>query len=112
MPDTTIPSDHIDTLLTSIVSKIVSSPLTEEQKAEAFARISSGMHKLIWPIIVLHIPEGTKKTLMAQTTPLTIDQYADVMEQVFQNPAVGREIFDQVYGALEEVDALVDATFS
>lgn len=111
MPNTLLAYDHIDSLLSSIVTKIDATALTDVQKAEAYAIISDGLHRLVWPIVVSHIPQEVRDTLLNQQTRLTIDQYSDVMERVFQDKTTGRDIFDQVYSALKEVDALIDSSF-
>lgn len=111
MHDVSSAHDYIDDILTSIVTKIDSSPMSDTQKAEAYMTISGGLHRLVWPIVVSHVPHDLRESLVKQQTPLTIDQYADVMDRVFQDSTTGRDIFDQVYGALKEVDALIDASF-
>ncbi len=109
MSDTS--TDYIDELLTSIVTKITHAPLTDDQKADALSRVSRGLHELTWPLIVDHIPESKRKEILQQTTPMTVEQYSDIMKSVFEDPEVGKKLFDRVYAALSELNTLIDQSF-
>jgi hypothetical protein len=99
--------DDIDTLLTTIINSVTESPLDEEEKADIFARISAGMHHLVWPILLKHMPESELKDVTTHPETMTLSRYADLIESSLRNPATPKEIHDEIYGALEEVEQLL-----
>ncbi len=100
--------DDIDAILTRIVTKISESPLRDTEKADIYARISAGLHHLVWPIIVSHVPQYILEDVTGNPEKVTINRYLELIEGALQNPATPKEIHDEVKGALEEVEALLN----
>lgn len=99
--------DDIDGVLTRIVTNISESSLSDTEKADIYARINVGLHHLVWPIIVAHIPQYILADVTDHPEKITIDRYLELIESALQNPATPKEIHDEIKGALEEVEALL-----
>lgn len=99
--------DDVDEILTRITTVVSDSTLKEEEKADIFARISAGMHHLVWPILLKHIPESELKDVTTHPDTMTISRYADLIEASLRNPSTPKEIHDEIVAALQEVETLL-----
>jgi hypothetical protein len=104
-------TDVIDELLGRIVTKVAGSGLSDNEKADVFARISSGLHHLVWPILLVHMPEQQLKEFIDHPENMTIDHYTALIEAALQNPQTPKEVYTEILGALEEVEGVVDGYF-
>ncbi len=104
--------DDIDTLLTHIVEKIAALPLSDTEKADAYANVAAGMRRLVWPILLSHTPEYLLKDAVNKERSFTIDDYAELIASALSNPATTKEIREELTGALREVDTLVSKAVS
>ena len=104
--------DDIDEILTSIVTKVSGSKLSDTEKADVYANLSVGMRKLVWPILLSHMPEYLLKEATDGGHTFTVDDYAELIESALQNPATPKEIHEELVNALREVDALVSKAVS
>lgn len=98
--------DDIESLLARIVTKITSSSRSDLEKADVLAELSVGMRKLIWPILVSHIPEYLLKEVTLKEQ-ITVDEYSELIASALSNPATANDIHDELKAALLEVEALV-----
>lgn len=101
--------DDIETLLNRIFSRIVESGLPEAEKQEIYAQLNIGMHHLVWPILVSHVPQYLMEDAVRRSKEhqFTADDYVDLVESAIKNPATPKEIHDEVKVALVEVDELL-----
>lgn len=90
----------------NIITRVQLSPLSEEEKAGIYAELSLGLHKLVWTILIAHIPEEKLKEVTSQTK-MTIDQYADCIDLALKNPETSKELHDMTMESLQEIDALL-----
>jgi hypothetical protein len=100
--------DDIETLLDRIVKRVADSRLPDAEKAEIFAQIDAGLHHLVWPIVLSHVPEYKLKLMKDNPSGVTLDQYIDIITSAIQNPSTPKEIHDEIVEALHEVSSLVD----
>lgn len=98
--------DTIDTTLTRILTVIAESSLSDTEKADLYVQIQVGMRKLVWPIVLTHVPEYLLKQAVDQSEHMTIDQYAELIEASVSNPATPKEIHDEIRDALLEIEEL------
>ncbi len=101
--------DQLDTLLGHIVERVTQSQLSETEKADVFASLSLGMRRLVWPILLSHIPKETLDDLLNGKEPLTMDRYTELIEQTLKNPQTPKEIYEELMAALGEIESLVIA---
>lgn len=101
--------DDFDNLLTNILTKVARSSLSDEEKADVYAEISVGLHKLVWPILVSHMPEKDLAAAVDNPKDWTMDRYASLIEKALSDPQTPKEIFDELTGALKEIDELVSS---
>ena len=93
----------------NILTKITESKLSDNEKADSMAELSLGMRKLVWPILLSHVPEyllveAKEKDMM------TVDEYLEIIESSLQNPSTAKEIHDELNAALEEVEQVLTKT--
>lgn len=98
--------DDIHTLVNGILEKILASSLSDTEKADAMASLSLGMRRLVWPILLTHVPEYLLAELKEKKN-MTMEEYLEIIESAFKNPATARQMHDEVKAALLEVDVLV-----
>ena len=98
--------DTFDNLLTNIITRVQQSSLSDEKKADIYTQISIGLHKLVWSVLISHIPESKLKETTSQSQ-LTIDQYSDLIEIALQNPAASKELHAITIDSLSEIDAFL-----
>lgn len=98
--------DDIEEIVLHITEAISKSSRSDSEKADVYAELSIGMRKLVWPILVSHIPEYLLKEITAKEQ-ITVDEYTELIESALSNPATAREIHDELKAALLEVQALV-----
>lgn len=96
-----------DDTITRILCTIQASELPDTQKADCYAQFDLGLHKLVWPILVSHIPEDELKETVDHPETLTVTRYGELMGKAVSNPATSREIHDEVMGALGEIEDLL-----
>ncbi len=104
--------DDIDEVLTGIVTHVSNSKLSDTEKADVYANLSVGMRRLVWPILLSHMPEYLLKEATEGGRPFTVDDYAELIEAAMQNPATAKEIHEELISALREVDSLVSKAVS
>lgn len=99
--------DDIDELVTGILATISSSKLPEMEKADILARLTAGMHRLVWPILLSHVPKYLLDEAVNAPEHFTMDDYAEMIDIALKNPSTAKEMHDELKGALEEVAALL-----
>lgn len=104
--------DDLDTILTRIIDRVTASQLPETEKADIFASITAGMHRLVWPILLSHAPEYLLKEAVDKPEQFTLDDYTEIIESALQNPATAKEMHDELVAALIEVDETVTKALS
>lgn len=100
--------DDIDTLMTGIIDAVSESKLPEAEKADVLARLTVGMHRLVWPILLSHVPEYLLDAATTRPEQCTMDDYVEMIDVALKNPATAKEMHDELKGALEEVRALLE----
>jgi|GEM_PF-412664 len=98
--------DTIELMLTRILTTIADSSLSNTEKADLYVQIQVGMRKLVWPILLIHVPEYMLKEV-AQSKEMTMDTYTELIEASLANPATPKEIHDELIRALQEVETLL-----
>lgn len=101
--------DHLDILLDRIVERVTQSHLSETEKADVFASLSLGMRRLVWPILLSHIPKETLDDLLNGKEPLPMDRYTQLITQTLKDPETPKEMYNELMDALAEVDELVSS---
>lgn len=96
----------IDSILTNIVTTVTKSNRSDSEKADIMAQLTVGMHRLVWPILLSHVPEYLLKEVTNKDS-MTLDDYQELLDSALQNPATAKEIHDELKDALLEVEALV-----
>ncbi len=104
--------DDIDTILTGIIDRVSGSPLPETEKADVFASMTAGMHRLVWPILLAHAPEYLLNEATTDPEHFTLDDYTELISSSLQNPATAKEMHDELVAALTEVDEVVAKALS
>lgn len=100
--------DDFDTKLTTFIRTIQSSNLSDIEKADCMAQLDLGLHRLVWPILVSHIPESDLKDAVDHPETMTVVRYGEFMGRALSDPGVAREIHEEVMGALGEIEGLID----
>ena len=98
--------DSIDTILNAIITKVTGSSLSDEEKADIFAELAVGMRKLVWPILLSHVP-GYALEYAMKKDQLSMEEYADIITSSLANPGTAKELHDELLSALTEVDDLL-----
>ena len=98
--------DDVDTMMTSIVDRIAKSSLSDTEKADLYAQISVGMHTMVWPILLTHVPKYLLDDMMNKTT-MSVEEYRELFTTALSNPSASKELHDELIGALTEVDDLI-----
>lgn len=101
--------DDINDILNDILSQVTASKLPETEQADIMAAISLGMRKLVWPILLAHVPEYLLRELK-EAEKITVDDYLEIIESALSNPATAKEMHDELKAALDEVKQLVTKT--
>ena len=104
--------DEIEEILTGIITKVTQSRLTDTEKADVLSELPLGMRKLVWPILLSHVPPYLLEDASSRVGKFTMDDYAELIDASLSNPATAKEIHDELKAALEEVEQLVDKTLS
>lgn len=99
--------DDFDTKLTNILETIQKSGLSDVEKADCVAQLDLGLHRLVWPILVSHIPESELKDAVDHPETMTVVRYGELMEKAVSHPETAREIHEEVMGALTEIEDLL-----
>lgn len=101
--------DGIETLLQSILQRVYESTLPDTEKADMYVQLEVGMRKLVWPILLSHMPTYMLDEAVRHPEKMDMAKYTELIESALQNPATSKEIHDEIKGALEEIDTLLDA---
>lgn len=99
--------DQVNVHLDRIVERVTQSQLSETEKADVFASLSLGMRRLVWPILLSHIPKETLDDLFNSKEPLPMDRYTQLIEQTLNDPKTPKEMYDELMAALEEIEELL-----
>ena len=99
--------DKFDNLLTKIITKIQSSNLSDEKKANIYSEISAGLYKIVWPIVINYIPKEKIASIESQSQ-LTIKQYTDLIESALHDPNMPKELYNCATEALTEIETLLN----
>lgn len=99
--------DDFDKKLTSILTRIQESNLSDTEKADCVSQIDIGLHKLVWPILMSHIPPNDLKDAVAHPETLTVHRYGELIGKALNNPATAKEIHTEVMEALTEIESLI-----
>lgn len=99
--------DDIDTLITGIITAVSESKLPETEKADVLAQLTVGMHRLVWPILLSHVPQYLLDDATGSPERFTMDDYVEIIDVALKNPATAKEMHDELKGALTEVSALL-----
>ena len=101
--------DDIEVVLTRILTLISESSLSDAEKADIYVQLTVGMRRLVWPILLTHIPEYLLKDAVDHPERIMVDQYTELIKSALQNPSTPKEMHDEVKSALGEVEALLAA---
>lgn len=99
--------DAIDEILTRIITTVSQSKLPETEKNDVYAQLTVGMHRLVWPILLAHVPQYLLDDAVNNPQRFTVEDYAELIDIALKNPATAKEMYEELLGALTEVDALV-----
>jgi len=102
--------DDIDILVTHITNTVATSSLHDEEKADIIAQLTAGMHRLVWPILLSHVPQYLLDDATNNPEQFTMDDYVEMIDVALRNPATAKELHEELKGALEEVKALLDTS--
>ena len=100
--------DEIDTLLSSIITAVSESKLPEVDKADVLAKLTAGMHHLVWPILLSHVPVYLLDNATNNPEQFTLDDYAEMIDVALKDPATAKEMHEELKGALTEVKTLLE----
>jgi hypothetical protein len=103
-----MPKDNIEALLTNILARIAGSKLPDDVKADLYTRVEIGMHSLVWPILLSHIPKEKLDETILHSDHLTTDQYLDLITIALVDKSTMKELYTEIKAALEEVAALIE----
>lgn len=98
--------EPFDQHLTHLITRVQLSGLSDEDKAEIYTEINIGLHKLVWSVLVSHIPEEKLSELTTQSK-LTIDQYSDLIELALKSPGMSKELNTEIMDSLSEIETLL-----
>lgn len=98
--------DDFDKKLTRILTRIQESSLSNTEKADSVAELDLGLHKLVWPILVSHIPENELKDVVSHPETLSVHRYGELMGKALSHPETAKEIHEEVIAALAEIETL------
>lgn len=101
--------DDINDIVNDIITRVTASKLPDTEKADIMAAVSLGMHKLVWPILLAHVPEYLLREVK-EAEVMTVDDYLEIIESALANPATAKEMHDELKAALEEVKQHVSKT--
>ena len=101
--------DTFDNLLTHIITKVGESSLSDEEKANVYAQISVGLYALVWPILMAHMPERDLAAAVDNPKDWGMDRYTNLIGKALSDPQTPKEIYDELMGALTEVEELVSS---
>lgn len=99
--------DDFDDRLTDILIRVQSSSLSDTEKADVYATIHNGLYKLVWPILLSHIPEVDLREATDHPETMTVARYGELMGKAVSDPETPREIHEEVMGALGDIDDLL-----
>lgn len=99
--------EDFEIALQTLLTRVQSSSLSDTEKADVYASIHNGLHKLVWPILLSHIPESDLKDAVDHPETMTVSRYGELMEIAVSHPETAREIHDEVMGALGEIEDLL-----
>ena len=99
--------DDFDDKFTAIIDRIQTSSMSDEEKANSYAQLRVGLHKLVWPILLDHIPEHDLKDSVDHPENLTVTRYAELIGMALDDAATAGEIHAEVMEALDEIDGLL-----
>ena len=99
--------DEIEKLLTTILQRIAKSKLSDGEKADLYTRVEIGMHSLVWPILLSHVPKETLDEIILGNDQLTTGQYVQLIDIALKDPSSMKELHAEIKGALEEVKSLI-----
>lgn len=104
--------DAIDEVLTRIITTVSQSTLSETEKKDIYAQLTVGMHRLVWPILLSHVPQYLLDDAVNNPDRFTIEEYAEIIDIALKNPATAKEMHEELFGALQEVEALLTKAVS
>lgn len=89
--------------LLKIVERIEKSSLSIEDKNSLYVRISRGLHEVVWPILVSHMPEDQLQQLSKEEGKATVDAYAQFFVTTASDEAI-QEVNVAVNEILSDID--------
>jgi len=99
--------DEFDTLLTKILTRVQESSLSDEEKADVYAEMSVGLRKIVWPILLAHMPEEDLKKTIDAPGDWSMDRYIELINKSLSDPKTPKEIYNELMSALADVDEVV-----
>jgi hypothetical protein len=99
--------DDIEEILTKIIASVTESTRSDVEKADLLSSVSLGMHRLVWPILLSHVPQYLLDDATKRPEQFTMDDYLEMIDVALKNPATAKEMHDELKGALEEVQTLL-----
>lgn len=100
--------DDIDTLITGIITSVSESKLPDTEKADVLAQLTAGMHRLVWPILLSHVPQYLLDDATNSPNRFTMGDYVEMIDVALKNPATAQEMHEELKGALAEVKTLLE----
>lgn len=101
-------NDDIDEVLTHIITSVTESTRSDGEKADLLSSVSLGMHRLVWPILLSHVPQYVLDDAIKRPEQFTMDDYVEMIDVALKNPATAKEMHEELKGALEEVRGLLE----
>lgn len=90
--------------LKAIVTRIEQSKLSDDDKAELYATISQGLQGTVWPVLIKFMPKEQLEDLSAHPEKVTVDSYAQLIEDTVKDGQALKEIETLMNQVLSEVD--------
>ena len=91
----------------SIVAKVNASGISDTEKAAIFAEISLGLRKLVWPVLIKHMPKDKLTALTSGAEPVTIDNYIELIKAAVADRGMFPELNRVINDTLVDVEAVL-----
>lgn len=97
----------VEERLRSIVTHIENSHLSEDEKRELYASISVSLRSVVWPILVIHMPEEKLSMLSKNVSQVTIEEYYGLIKASLTDMTVLTELEDLMLTMLDGAEKVL-----
>lgn len=101
-------NNDVEEILTHIITSVTQSTRSDIEKADVLSSISLGMHRLVWPILLSHVPQYLLDDAVSRPDQITMDDYVEMIDVALKNPSTAKEMHEELKAALEEVEGLLE----